>query len=148
MVVDYETFVAAFPEFADAATYTQIQFDLWEAEAERELSADRFGGSLPLAVMLFAAHNMALSAKAAKAAATGGIAGGSLAAVSSKSVGSVSVSYDTSDSSIDGAGEWNATGYGQRLYRMLKSFNTGPFYIAHPRPLPRPGQGYGFGRRF
>ncbi len=145
MVVDQLTFVSVFPEFGDATVYTPTAFLFWEAEAERTLNATRFGASLPLAVMLFIAHNLALSAQTAKSVASGGIPGSSLAAISSKSVGSVSVSYDTADSSIDGAGEWNSTGYGQRLYRMLKSFNTGPFYAAHPRPLPRPGR-FGYGR--
>ena len=147
MVVDEATFRATFPEFSDATEYPSAQFVFWEAEAERELSASRFGDSLVTAVCLFIAHNLSLSARAAKTAATGGASGGTFAAVSSKSVGSVSVSYDNSVSSYADAGEWNATGYGQRLYRMLKAFNTGPFYVPHPVPLPRPGR-LGYGRRY
>ena len=147
VVLDQPTFIAAFPEFANEAVYTPAAFAFWESNAELQLNPARFGASLQLAVCLFVAHNLSLAAEAAQVVATGGIAGNSLAAVASKTVGSVSVSYDTSDSSIPGAGEWNSTGYGQRLYRMLKSFNTGPFYAAHPRPLPRFGR-LGYGRPY
>lgn len=138
MIVDLPTFVAAFPEFANAAVYPPAQFAFWEAEAERELPAIRLGSSLPVAIMLFVAHNVSLSAQAARTVSGGGIAGGVDGPVSSKSVGPVSKSYDLGSSTLPGAGEFNLTGYGRRLYRLLKSAGSGPVYFPGPRAYPAP----------
>ena len=136
MIVDQPSFVAAFPEFANTTLYPVAQFAFWEAEAERELPAIRLGSSLPVAIMLFVAHNVSLSAQAARTAASGGIAGGVDGPVSSKSVGSVSKSYDLGSSASTGAGEFNLTGYGRRLYRLLKAAGAGPVYFPPPRMCP------------
>ena len=64
----------------------------------------------------------------AAVAAKGGIPGDSLGPVSSKSVGGVSISYDSGSISIAGAGAWNATSYGQRLYKLLQSAAMGGRY--------------------
>ena len=148
MLVSQADFIAVFPEFSDPVAFPPAQFAFWEALAETQLSERRFGKALPLALMLFVAHNISLSAQAAQTMASGGSPGGSIAAVASEAVGSVSVSYDTADSSIEGAGEWNSTSYGQRLYRMIKSFGTGPVYVAQaPSFSAQRGLGLGY-RRF
>lgn len=137
MIVDQATFISIFPEFGDETVFTPTAYAFWEAEAERELPLSRFGSSLPLAIMLWVAHQLALSARSAQAYASGAAPGGSVSAVASKSVDGVSVSFDTSDSSLEGAGEWNATSYGQRFYRLLKSFGTGPLYVPQVSSPPR-----------
>ena len=109
--------------------YPQSQIEFWIPQAYNQLNAIRLGLSLDLAAMLFVAHNVALSARAAKTSGSGGLVGDTASPISSKSIGGVSYSYDTSDASIAGAGEWNATSYGQRLYKMFKAFGTGPAYI-------------------
>ncbi len=131
-VVAQPDFVAAFPEFADATAFPPGQFTFWETLGEAQLDAARFGTSYTLAVMLFVAHNLALSAQAARA----GIASvGAVGTVASKSVGPVSKSYDTTLTATAGAGSWNATTYGQRLLAMMKA-RLGPVYI--PGPSRRP----------
>lgn len=132
-MVDYATFVAVFPEFASAANYPEAQVAFWLGQAPNQLSEARFGKSFDLACMLFAAHNLAMGAKDAKAAATGGISGGASGVVSSKTVDKVTVSYDTGAVTVAGAGAWNATTYGQRLYKMIQAAHSGPLYVPNRR---------------
>lgn len=143
MIVAYTDFIAAFPEFSNATTYPQGQFAFWETQAENQLSDTRFGTSLPLAIMLYVAHNIVVSARAAQVP-TGAISGDASGVVTSKSVGSVSKSYDTRLTAYEGAGPWNATSYGQRFYQLLKAFAASPIYVpGYPR-VARYGRPYGF----
>lgn len=132
-MVDYATFVAVFPEFASPATYPEAQVAFWLGQAPNQISEVRFGKSFDLGCMLFAAHNLALGARDAKAAAAGGISGSASGVTSSKTVDKVTVSYDTGATTIAGAGAWNATSYGTRLYKMMQGANTGPVYVANRR---------------
>jgi len=134
--------VAAFPEFGNETVYPQTQIDFWLQQATKLYSETRLGASHTLAVLLFVAHNIVLSARAANAG-VGGAAGLSLAPVTSKSVGGVSKSMDVSLTAYAGAGPYNATPYGQRLYGLLRSMATGPRYSVHPAVLA-----VRFGRRF
>ncbi|MGO4738641.1 DUF4054 domain-containing protein [Bosea sp. 2KB_26] len=134
MAITHEAFVAAFPEFANLTVYPQSQFDFWSAQAYLQLNAGRFGPSLDLAAMLFVAHNIVLSAQASRSAATGGgTVSGTAGLVASKAVDKVSVSYDTTTAAVAGAGLWNATVYGQRLYQMMRAFGVGPVYFPNRR---------------
>lgn len=143
-MVSYATFIAAFPEFSNTALYPEAGVTFWITQAGIQLNARRFGASLDLATMLFVAHNMVLGAQALATAATAsGIVGESSGAVQSKTVGPVSVSYDTAAVSSDGAGFWNQTSYGQRYWQLAQTYCSGPSYV--PGPRQRLG-GFGFGR--
>lgn len=134
MTITHDQFVAAFPEFANTTIYPITQFDFWASQAYLQLNACRFGTSLDLGAMLFVAHNIVLSAQAVKAAATGGgTVAGTSGLVASKSVDKVSVSYDNATATTAGAGLWNATVYGQRLYAMMRAFGVGPMYVPNRR---------------
>lgn len=132
MTVAYSDFVAAFPEFADQERFPASGVDFWIAQADNQINCRRFGKLESLAVMLFTAHNLVLGAQNQRAAAKG-IPGVPMSPIASKTVGEVSVSYDTKDTVIEGAGAWNATSYGQRLYTMMKAVGTGPVYRVPPR---------------
>ncbi len=121
-MADAALFVTVFPEFAAAST---VAIDYWLSQALLQLNAGMFGANFDLASMLFVAHNIALGQQEAQAAAKGGIPGDALGPISSKSVGGVSVSYDASGIAIPGAGAWNATSYGQRLYKMMQAASCG-----------------------
>jgi hypothetical protein len=134
-VITQADFVAAFPEFANAADYPPAQFGFWQPIAYAQLNAVRLGASLDLAAMLFIAHNIALSKADQKAALNGAPPGGSSGPLASKSVGPVSASYDTGAAAVEGDASWNLTSYGQRLRTMLRGFSLGPAYRA-PRRTP------------
>jgi hypothetical protein len=132
MTIAYADFVSAFPEFSNATTYPTTQINFWIPIGYEQLNAYRFGAQIGLAVMLFVAHNVVLSAREAAAANAGQIVGEVKGPVTAKSVDKVSVSF-SSDTAIEGAGAWNFTTYGQRLYRMIKAYSAGPFYVPGPR---------------
>lgn len=140
-------FIAAFPEFNSSPT-TSISF--WLAQAYSQLDGYRLGVQTDYAAMLFAAHNISLGNQAAMAGAASGQAIGGIAApIQSKTVGPVSAAYDTTVVSIEGAGQWNATSYGQRLYPLLRGASLGGTYVGAPRkcewpPTFRPWRGVGF----
>ena len=129
MAVTYDSFVAVFPEFSDATAYSQASVAFWIGQAAFQLNANRLRNSYDLAVMLFTAHNLVLGKRDARAAAGGGTPGQVSGPQSSKAVDKVSVSYDTGAVTYPGAGEWNATSYGQRLYRLLRAVGAGPVYV-------------------
>lgn len=122
------SFLEVFPEFSDSMTYPPARIQLEITAAYGQLNASRFGSQLDLAASLFVAHNLVLTARQVKTTLQGGIPGQAAAPQSSKAVGPVSASYDTQATAIPGAGIWNATVYGQRLYKMMQQYCLGPVY--------------------
>jgi hypothetical protein len=117
--MDVAEFRRRLPEFGDAGKYPAGVIDECSEHAEGLTSERRFGSLYGRAVRLATAHFLVLASRAleaGRAGATPGVGG----IVSSKTVGSVSVSYDTNGTNIEGAGNWNETSYG-RLYQDLAS---------------------------
>lgn len=139
-LVTYAYFVSAFPEFANAAVFTPQQIAFWTANAYATLNGFRFGVQLPLAVCLFIAHSIVLSAREIQSATLGQIPGSVQGPLTSKSVGPVSAGYAVT-TGIEGSGAYNYTAYGQRLYTMMRAFAAGPKYV--PGPSGRGVRGYG-----
>jgi len=141
-MADYALFIAAFPEFASTS---EPPVDYWLGQAVTTLSPWRLGQNYGLACMLFAAHNLTLGAIAAAAQARGASPGSPPAPITGKGAGGLSVSYDPGLTATDDAGIYNATSYGQRLWKLLQSAAMGGLYVAPP---PRRHVfGYGNSRR-
>jgi len=122
-------FIATFPEFA---AYDTTQIQNWLTEAPMEINTwrlrDDFNDARPMAIMLFTAHNLALGKYDQLTAAAGGVPGATSGPLASKSVGGVSMSYDVGATTFRDAGDFNSTGYGRRLYRLLRSYRKGFTY--------------------
>lgn len=118
-----------FPEFSDAARYSNSMVVFWSDLGEKLNSQDRFGDMWTQAVELFTAHNIVLAYGNVKASAVGGLPGGSSGAVQSKAVGSVSVSYDASSSMEANAGHWNQTSYGRQYIHLVRLIGQGCYQI-------------------
>lgn len=119
-----------FPEFSNQATFPDSQVAFWAMVAAKLCNPQRWRSMLTVAMELFIAHNVALERLAVIGASTpGGIPGISRGIVASEAAGAVSVSYDTSGAAELGAGHWNLTTYGQRLYRMAMMFGAGPIQV-------------------
>lgn len=103
-----------FPEFADVVRFPDATISFWSAIGEQQISADRFGGLYVQAVELFTAHNIKIVSQKNS--------GGALA---SKTVGSVSYSYDTASSMTPGAGHWNQTTYGRQYIQLARMIGAG-----------------------
>lgn len=129
MAVDRNAFIAVFPEFADEANFPEAAVSFWLTQADGIFPVGRYGAQTDLVVMLYAAHNLMLG----KPVGADGSTAASFAPVASKSVGPVSKSYDTGAVNSADAGIYNGTGYGQRLWALLRGFATGGFY----RPSPK-----------
>jgi hypothetical protein len=137
MTIAYGDFITAFPEFSDATKYPQAQADFWLTNAYATLNAARFGKNLDLAAMLYTAHYITLSARDVAASSGSGFAGSVSGPMSSKSVGPVSVGYDTGSTTLRGAAMWNSTSYGVRFYQLLRIAGAGGAYVGgNPAPVP------------
>lgn len=119
MTITAAQFRLDFPEFADDAKYTAAMVEFWLRLAAVRLNAQRWVDLLDFGTELFVAHQLVLATKNLKTA------GVQVAPVSSKSVDKVSVSYDTSGVTLDNAGHWSSTNYGQQFWQLLQMAGAG-----------------------
>lgn len=117
-----------FTEFADDAAFPDGDIQFWLDIAYEDLSGTRFGSRLDLAAELFTAHMIVLGRRNRIAADGGKTPGQATGVVTSRSVDKVSVSYDASKLSEDGASFWNSTDYGMRFWWILRQRCLGPVY--------------------
>ena len=153
MTVTPTNFRDSYPEFMDQAAYPDSAISFWIAVAAGVpgppqvpglLNQCRWGRQFDLATQMFVAHYLVLERKAQNEAAYGGLPGQATGPASSKSVDKVSQSFDTSSASYDGAGHWNLTTYGTRLWQLVQMFGMGPIYVGAgyaPYPLAMPYSG-------
>lgn len=125
MSVTASSFRADFPEFTSTVVFPDATVAFWLGLAGKLLSVDRWGDLLDYGTELFVAHNLVLSARDQKAVSNGGIGGSGAGITSSKTVDKVSVSYDTANAAIDGAGNWNLTTYGTRYIQLARMVGAG-----------------------
>jgi hypothetical protein len=123
--MDVAQFRIDFPEFADTSVYPSSTVTFWSALGEKLISSSRLGNLYTQAVQLFTAHNIVLAAGNIATASAGGAPGAQTGPVSSKSVGSASVSYDTAATMLEGAGHWNITVYGRQYIQLVRLVCTG-----------------------
>lgn len=114
--MDIALFRQHFPEFGDIVAYPDASLNFWAGIGEARLPVERWGNLYNHGLELFVAHNITLAA--AGTAAGGGV-------TSSKSVGSVSVSYDTGAVAAAGASHYNQTVYGRRFWELARMRGAG-----------------------
>ncbi len=124
-MIEVADFRTVFPEFADAATFPDARIAFWLRASETTLPPLAWGGTWEHAVLLLAAHQLALGLRRAAVVmrvgpGAAGAGAGGFAPVSSKSVGGVSVAYDNSLGTIEGAGTYNLTPYGVEFWQLLQ----------------------------
>lgn len=125
MTVTATSFLDHFPEFADASRFPVQSAQYWIDFAVASLDVDRWGTMIDYGVELYAAHNLALQGAAIAARNAGGIPGESPGVVSAEAVDKVSVSYDATVASIEGAADFNLTRYGVQFLRLARMFGAG-----------------------
>lgn len=125
-------FRLTFPEFGDTGAYPDAFVSAQFAVAALQLDAVRWGDLLDYGTYLVTAHRLALRARASADAANGKPPGAASGPVSNKSVDKVSIGYDTSSASEEGAGLWNMTIYGQEFIRLARQIGSGPVQIGVP----------------
>lgn len=122
--MDVAQFRLDFPEFADDAVYTDHMVNFWAGIGVELIDLDRWGNLFTQGQSLFVAHNLVIQRRNMSGAASGG-SGMSFGVVSSKSVGSVSVSYDNSLVVMPNAGQWALTVYGLQYLQLARMIGVG-----------------------
>lgn len=125
MALDKAKFRAAFPEFNDIVKYPDAQLDFWGDFATEMVDECRWKTMTERGIFLYVAHEITLAAQNQKAAVVGGVPGQAGGLQNSKTVGSVTVGYDTQATSEKDAGFWNSTVYGRQFYRLMRMFGAG-----------------------
>lgn len=123
--MDIPAFRTEFPEFVDPTVYPTSQIQLWADVAEVQVRQCVWRTQWPLGVKLYVAHEITIASQNVKAAKVGGVPGTSGGIANSKTVGSVTVSYDASTTTEKDGGWWNRTTYGQQFIRLARMFGAG-----------------------
>lgn len=123
--MDVNAFRASFPEFNDSAAYPTGTITFWATVAEQQVSQTAWGSVRSQGVMLYVAHEISIAAQNARAGKSGGVPGTSGGIATTKTVGSVNVSYDAATTTEKDAGWWNRTTYGQQFIRLARLFGAG-----------------------
>jgi len=127
-----DKFRLLFPAFADETKFPDATIQLW-LDLGASYVNEGWGPSQAFGQGLWAAHELA---KMTMASAPGSSLSGIGGIVSSKSVGPVSVGYDTTIGTIEAAGSYNLTMYGRQWYQFARIFGMGPYQLGPPDPAP------------
>lgn len=122
VLADFRT---AFPEFSDIGKYPDAMLTFWSNFATIQVDPKRWGVQANVGIFLYVAHEITLASQNLSAAGIGGVPGGTSGPVNSKTVGSVSVSYDSAQAAEKDAGWWNLTQYGKQFIRLARIFGSG-----------------------
>lgn len=125
VVFTIAAFRDAFPEFADTAKYSDGMITFWSTFATAQVNRNRWRSQTLMGISLYTAHEITLAAQNQKAGVIGGTPGQQLGPANSKTVGSVTASYDASTTTEKDAGYWNLTTYGKQFFRLSRIFGAG-----------------------
>jgi hypothetical protein len=129
MSVTVSTFRDAFPEFKDAALYTDPGIQFWLDLTTNLLDINRWGALFDAGSQLFVAHNLSLQYVANQKAAVGDNPGQIEGPVSSGSVDKVSYSRDNGAAMDPSNGHWNLSSYGLRYIQLARMIGMGPVQV-------------------
>jgi len=127
--MDVSLFRTQFPEFADSTIYPSSQILFWYGLASVQVRQCVWQSQTNLGISLYVAHEITIAAQNKKASNVGGTPGVSGGIANSKTVGSVSVGYDSQSTSEKDAGYWNRTTYGQQFIRLVRIFGAGAIQL-------------------
>jgi Protein of unknown function (DUF4054) len=112
-----------FPEFANTTTYPDALLTTWITVAIAQLqNAARWGTLLITGIELCAAHWIVVGQRDI---AVNAVPGAVVGLQTSKGTADLSVSYDYSRTTIETAGFWNLSTYGQRFYMLSRMMGAG-----------------------
>lgn len=115
--MDIAQFRIDFPAFANATTYPDSMITFCATIAEAQIIEDRWGVIYSQAVGLYTAHHLVMVSDSSVGKTTG--------LQNSKSIGDVSVGYDTGSTIELNAGHWNLTNYGRTFIRLARLYGAG-----------------------
>ena len=115
--MDVATFRAVYPSFADLVRYPPEAVSYWLSVAYGRLPPLIWANQLEEGLGLFVAHRLTLADLYAS-----GSAGGP---VSSKSIGGVSIAYNTELGTVADGGAYNLTVYGREWLQLARLVGMG-----------------------
>jgi hypothetical protein len=122
-------FRTAFPEFSDTVKYPDAMINFWAGLAEKLVLPSVWSTCYTQGVNLYVAHELVLASQNEKAGSTGGAPGSYGGVANNKTVGSVTVGYDSTSTSEKDAGYWNLTNYGRQFIRLARIFGAGAIQL-------------------
>lgn len=126
---DITAFRAAFPEFADIVVYPSAMINFWAGLAQAQVRLCVWKKQWLVGVQLYVAHEITLAAQNQKIGLNGGMPGTSGGVPNNKTVGSVTVGYDSQATSEKDAGYWNLTNYGKQFIHLARIFGAGAIQL-------------------
>lgn len=129
MTVTSSTFRTNYPEFASTTLYPEPVFTYWLGIANLMLNITRWSTALDYGLELFVAHNLVLERQAQAASAAGGVPGLNTGAVTGKTVGPGSITYDANAGLEKDAGHWNLSTYGKRFIQLARMMGSGGLQV-------------------
>lgn len=117
-------FRATFPEFTDTERYPDFLIAGWGIVATKQVCPRIWKNETQLGINLYVAHEITLEAQSIAAAKVGGIPGQQAGQANTKTVGSVTVGYDSVSASEKDAGFWNLTTYGKQFIRLARIYGA------------------------
>lgn len=127
--MDVAEFRTEFPEFSDTSVYPSTMILSKSFVAELQVLECTWKRMRQYAVKLYVAHELTISSQNVKAAKVGGVPGTSGGIANTKTVGSVTVGYDSNTSTEKDAGWWNRSTYGQEFIRLARIFGAGAIQL-------------------
>lgn len=127
--MDIARFRSSLPEFADIVRYPDSQLEFWATFAEHQVDCRRWKHQTYMGVFLYVAHEITIAASNQRSANIGGPPGGLSGPANSKTVGSVTVAYDTQQTAEKDAGYWNLTTYGKKFIHLARIFGVGTVQV-------------------
>jgi hypothetical protein len=124
-----------YPEFVDPP-YSDALINAWLVYAVQFVDPGRWGALADLGVTLWTCHTIAMLPGNAQDTTFGKAPGQRVGILTSKSIDSVSASYDVSKSLEDNAGYFNLTTYGTQFIRYARMMGAGPVQIGTDQDLP------------
>lgn len=118
-------FRTAFPEFSDTSVYSTQLITFWSTLGAKLLLTCVWGTCWQEGMSLYVAHEITLAVQNSKASTAGGMPGTTGGVPNNKTVGSVTVGYDSQATSEKDAGYWNLTNYGKQFIRLARIFGAG-----------------------
>ena len=115
--MDAATFRAVYPVYGDLIKYAPETVDYWLATARARLNPLVWQNLLDEGLGLFVAHKLALMTSVTAGAGTG--------LVSSKSIGGVSIAFNTEIGLVEGAGAYNLTAFGREFMQLARMVGMG-----------------------
>jgi hypothetical protein len=128
-VQDIKAFRNSFPEFQDTKKYPSEMITFWSNVALAQVNQCVWKNQWPTGVQLYTAHEIVLAAQNQKLGIAGGVPGTGGGVPNTKTVGGVTVGYDSQTTSEKDAGYWNLTNYGKQFMRLAKLFGAGALQL-------------------